>query len=163
MQPQQPAHVEADEPRSLGLDGRPDRFEAHQQSLPGVGDAGGIGGDEREARATRQRLPQPHPGMDAERLGRQRDLADLLCSAGLRRERGGRLQQLGAALQGDGELEAREENAGDHGANACSHAARMDVGLRYARRRLDEQGQRGAGTSEPPDREGELHRDRARG
>ena len=114
MQPQQPAHVEADEPRSLGLDGGPHRFQAYEQPLPRVGDAGGIGGDEREARATRQRLPEPHPRMDAERFGRQRDLADQLCSTGLGRERGGCLQQLGAALQGDGKLKSRQKDAGDH-------------------------------------------------
>src|SRR6516165_8253343 len=53
--------------------------------------------------------------MDAERLGRQRDLADLLRSAGLRGERRGRLQQLSPALGCDGQLEAGHEDAGDHG------------------------------------------------
>ena len=46
-------------------------------ALPRVGaDARRVGRDERERRAARQRLPQPHPGMDAERLGGRRHLAD---------------------------------------------------------------------------------------
>jgi hypothetical protein len=115
MEPQQPAYVEADESRSLWLDGGADRLEPHEQPLPEVGYAGRIRGNEREAGTAGERLSQTHPGMEAERLGRQRDFADQLGAAGLGSKRSGSLQQLGSALGRDGELETGYEDTCDHG------------------------------------------------
>ena len=106
VQPQQPPRVEAHQPRALGLDGGAHRLQAHEQPLPEVGDAGGIGRDERQPRAAGQRLPQPHPGVDAERLRGQRDLPHLLRPARLRRQRDRALQQFGPVTEGGGEGKA---------------------------------------------------------
>jgi hypothetical protein len=63
--------------------------------------------------------------MDAERLGGKRHLTDRLSPPRLGRERERIAQQLMTITQGDGELEAGEQDTDDH-ANTCSHAGRTD-------------------------------------
>ena len=108
-QPPQAARLEAHQPRLLGRNGRADPLQPRQHQLPGLGHPGGIGRHERESRAARQRLPQPHPGAHAERLGGRRGLPDRLVPVtGRGRQRGGLPQQHPPVADGDGELEARQ-------------------------------------------------------
>jgi hypothetical protein len=51
--------------------------------------------------------------MDAERLGRLRDLADQLLATRLGSEGGGPLEQRRATARGHGELESRKHRADD--------------------------------------------------
>jgi len=88
VQPAQAARVEARQAGTLGLDRRADRLEPPDDALPPVGDPDGIGWHEGQPRAASERLAEPHPGMDAVRLGRLRHLADELLATGLRGERG---------------------------------------------------------------------------
>ena len=107
------ARVEAGEPGTVGLDRRADRLECPDDPLPRVGDPDRVGRHERQTRAARERLAQAHPGMDAERLGRVRDLADELLAARLRCEGGRPLQERLAPAGGDGELESWKHYADD--------------------------------------------------
>ena len=113
VQSHQTRGVEADETRPFGLDRRPDRLQAHEQPLPRVGDPDRVRWHEHQPRTACQRLPQLHPGVDAERLSRERHLSHLLHSAGLWSQRRGRLQEFGTIAGGDGQLEPREENTDD--------------------------------------------------
>ncbi len=114
MQPQQASRVEADETGTLRLDRRPDRLQPHEQPLPHVGDAGGIGWHERQLGTACERLTQTHSGVYSERLRRDRNFSHLLDAAGLRGERRGRVQQLSPIVGCDRELKAREKDADDH-------------------------------------------------
>ena len=109
MEPQQPSGVKAGETRPLGLDRRADRLQPDEQPLPGIGHAGRVGRNQHQAGAAGQRLAQPHPGMDAERLGGERHLAHLLAAPGSGASAAGSLQQPGPIAGGDGELEAGEQ------------------------------------------------------
>jgi hypothetical protein len=99
VQAQQPMRVEISQSRTLWLDRRSDRLERHQSALPTVCYAGGIAGYEEKAWAPGERFTQLHPGVDAERLGGGRHIADLL-GAGLGRDRDWRSEQLGALSDG---------------------------------------------------------------
>jgi hypothetical protein len=105
--------VEAHEPGPLGLDGGAHRLESHEVPLPDIGHTRGIGRDEGQPRAARERLAEPHAGMDAVSLRGERYLADLLYTARLGRESGRRLEQLGTIAGRDRELEAGEKDADD--------------------------------------------------
>src|SRR3954447_22736212 len=72
-----------------------------------------MGWHEGQTRAAGERLPQAHAGMDAERLGRLRDLADQLLATRLGSEGGRALEQRRAAARGDDELESRKHRADD--------------------------------------------------
>jgi len=120
VQAQQATGVEAHEPGPLGLDRCPDRLEADQQPLPGIGHARRVRSDERQLGATRKRLAQAHSGMDPEGLRGERDLAHLLDLPGLGRKCGGALQELGTIAGSGRQLKTRDQYTDDHG-----HAERM--------------------------------------
>ena len=114
MEVEQPARVEARDARALGLDLGADALEGGEHAVPLVGHAGRVGGDQAQARAARERLPQPQPGLHAVRLGGRGGLADQRLAARLGRERDRPARQLGPPAGGDGELEAGKEDADDH-------------------------------------------------
>jgi hypothetical protein len=107
------ARVEAREARAVGLDRGANRLQGRDDALPAIGDPDGIGRDEGQPWAARKRLSQTHPGMDSERLGGMRDLADELLAPGFRGEGGGSAQERLAAPGRDGELESRKQYADD--------------------------------------------------
>ena len=74
----------------------------------------GSGGVSASRGARASASPSRIPGMDAERLGRLRDLADELLAPRLGRQRHRPLRERRAAAGGDGELEAGQEDADDH-------------------------------------------------
>ena len=74
----------------------------------------GVGRDQPQLGAARERLAEPHPGMDAERLGRARDLAHDLLAVRLRRERDRLPQQLAPCPHRRQQLEAGDQDADDH-------------------------------------------------
>ncbi len=115
MQSHQTGGVEADEPRSLGLDRRPNRLKAHEQPLPHVGDTHRVRRHEHQPRTARQRLPNLDPSMDTKRLRGERHLSHLLHGAGLGGQRSWRLQELGTIASSDGQREPREQNTDDLG------------------------------------------------
>ena len=93
--------------RAPGLDRGADPLQRAQRSLPGRLGALGVGRHQDQLRAARERLAEPHPGADAERLGRPRDLADHLRPARLGRQRHRPSEQLPALPQGAAELQSR--------------------------------------------------------
>ena len=97
--------------RSQRLDRRAEALQPRDRALPRLGDAHRIGRHERQARAARQRLPHPHPRVDAVRLGGLRDGADEELAPGLGCQRRGFAEQPRPAARGDGELESLEQDA----------------------------------------------------
>jgi hypothetical protein len=121
VQALQAARVEARLPRSQRLDRCAEALQPRDRTFPGLGDAHRVRRHERQARAARQRLAHPHPGMDPERLGGLRDGAHEQLAPGLRSERGGLAEQSRPAADSDGELETLEQDADDRHTNRCSH------------------------------------------
>ena len=118
------AGVEAGLPRAQRLDLGAEPLESCERELPRLGHAHRIGRHERQARAARQRLPHPHPGVDPVCLGGPRDRADEQLASGLRRQRSGLAEQPRPAARGDGELEALQQDAEDRHTNRCSQSIR---------------------------------------
>ena len=115
MEVAQPAGVEPCLAGAAGLDRRADPLERRQQAIPLVRYPGRVGRHEPQRRAAGERLPQPDSGAHAERLGGRRGLADELLAPGFGGERNGARGQRLTAPGGDGELEARDEDADDQG------------------------------------------------
>jgi hypothetical protein len=124
VQTLQAVRVEVRLARSQRLDRRAEALQPRDRPLPRLGDAHRIRRHERQARAARQRLPHPHPGVDPEGLGGLRDRADEQLAAGLRREGRRLAEQPRAATRRNGELESLEQDADDRHANRCSHQSR---------------------------------------
>ena len=87
---------------------------ARQHAVPRVRHPRGIGRHQPQGGTARERLPQPQPRADAARLGGGRGLADALLAPRLGGERDRPRGQPGTAAGGDGELEARNQDADDH-------------------------------------------------
>ena len=114
VQAVQPAGLEARDSRHRRLHLSPHGLQARDDRLPGIGHPHRIGRDEREARAARERLPQPHLGMHAVTLGRGVDLPHELLTPGFRRKgRRARGQPITPTGSG-GEGEAGKQDADDH-------------------------------------------------
>ena len=113
MQTEQTARFEAHQARPFRFDPGANRFQAHEQPLPVVGDAGRIGWYQHQPRTARERLAESHARMDAERFGGERNLADLMGSW-LGRKSDWSLKQLSPIARGDTELEAGEQDTDDH-------------------------------------------------
>jgi len=77
---------EVGESRSRGLDGRADRFERAQNTLPTLCHRDRVRSHEDEAGATGERLAEDHPERHTARFGGSGDLPDALLAAGLRRQ-----------------------------------------------------------------------------
>ena len=130
----QPARAEPGDARRAGLDRRADVLQRAHVRVPRVGHPGRVGRDEPQRRAARERLPQPQPGAQAVRLGGRGDLADELLAPRLGRQRHRPGRQHLAAAGGDGEREAREQDADDHERMFASFASRP--GREHTARRL---------------------------
>ena len=115
VQPPQRAGLEVRLPRPPRLDAGADLLQRRQHGLPGGRGTIGIGRDQPQAWAARQRLPQAHPGMDPVRLGAARDLPHQLLAIRLRRQCQRLHEQLLPLAQGGQQLEARNQDAGDAG------------------------------------------------
>ena len=110
----QAALLEPGDARMVGLHRGADALQRGDDALPGVGDAGRVGGDEAQGRAAGERLPQPQAGADAVGLGGGGGLADQGLAADLGSEREWARGEGFAAAGGDRELEAWEKDADDH-------------------------------------------------
>ena len=130
VQLEQPARVEARDAGALGLDRRADALERGEQAIPPVGYARGVGGDQLQRRAARERLPQPQPGAHAVGLGGRRRLPDQRLAPRLGRERDRPARQLRAPAGGDGEGEAGDQDADDHGEHMFASGGRPGKGDR---------------------------------
>jgi hypothetical protein len=108
------ARVEARLAGAQRLDGGAEALQPRQAALPRLGDAHRVRRHERQPRAAGECLPHAHPGVDPERLGRPRCLADEELAARFWSERGGLLQQSPAPARGDGELESLQKDTDDH-------------------------------------------------
>ncbi len=96
-----------------GLDRGADGLEGRDHALPVVRHRDRIRRHEGQPRATRERLSQAHAGMDPERLGGLRNLADELLAPRLGGQRGRASQQRRAPAGGNGPLESRKHRADD--------------------------------------------------
>ena len=113
VQPQQPVRVEAHEPRTLGLDRRPDRLQPHEQPLPASATPAGSGGTSvsrgQRASASPSRIPGWTPNASA-----ASDTSPTCCTP---RARAPARRAPGAARHGRRrrrELEAGEQDTDDH-------------------------------------------------
>ena len=91
-----------------------DPLQRAHPGVPGVGDPDRVGRHEAQGRAARERLPQPQPRAQAVGLGGRGDLADELLAPRLGRQGDRPGGQHVPAPGGDGEREARQEDADDH-------------------------------------------------
>ncbi len=120
VDPVQPIRLEERTARPVRLDRGADRLEPVEDLAPERANALRVGRREPQLGTARERLPNPHPGRDAERLGRRGDLADHLLAPRLGRERD-RLGEHRPPVPDRGKkLEAGIEDADDH-TNICSH------------------------------------------
>ena len=116
--------VEVRDPRRVRLAGRPDPLQPVEHLAPRRAHPVGIGRHEPQLWAARECLSNPHPGDDAECLGRGRDLPHDLASARFRSERDCSSHELAAGVLGvtpsipaakrGEEREAGIEHADDH-------------------------------------------------
>ena len=119
VQPLDALRLEVDATRLLGVDGEARVLEPLQHPLPLALDRSRILLDEDELRAHRERLPQPHPRLHAGELGGGGDGTDELLGSGQRRERRRHERQPRLVPQRRAQLEAGDDETGDHG-NVCS-------------------------------------------
>ena len=119
----QPVRLEERAAGPVRLDRGADPLEPVEHLAPEAANALGVGRHEPQLGAAGERLPHPHPGRDAERLGGRRDLADHLLAARLGRERDRLRKHRPPIPDRSQQLEAGIEDAYDH-TNACSHSRR---------------------------------------
>ena len=113
----QRAQAAGAEPGGAGrarLDGGADALQRAHAGIPRIGHPDRVGRQQPQRRTARERLPQPQPGAHAVGLGRRRDLADQLVAPRLRGQGDRARRQHIAPAGGDGEREAREQDADDH-------------------------------------------------
>ena len=114
MDAAQPVGLEERLALAVGLARRADPLEPVERPPPERPHAVGIGRHEPQLGAARERLPEPHPRHDAERLGRRRHLAHHLPAPRLGRQRHRLAHQLAPAFKGGHERESGEQDADDH-------------------------------------------------
>ncbi len=114
VQAAQGGGVEVRLARRRRLDRGPDPLQPGQHRLPCARRALRVGRDQPQARAARERLADPHPGVDAERLRGPRDLSHDLRPVWLRRQRERLPQQLAPGAHRRQQLESGDEDADDH-------------------------------------------------
>ena len=109
-----PAASKYASPGAAGSTAAPIPSSARQHRLPRARRALRVGRDQPQARAARERLADPHPGLDAERLRRPRDLTHDLRAVRLRCQRERLPQQLAPGPHRRQQLESGDEDADDH-------------------------------------------------
>ena len=131
VEPFDPARLEVDAAERRRLDPEPRVLEPLEELLPLVLRGRRVLLDERELRAERESLSQPHPRLHARRLGRSRNGAEHGLLPRPRPERRGPKRERRPLPKGRPQLESGDEKTRDHLRTYVLHEHTFDVKRDY--------------------------------